>query len=296
MLRTYAALNSELDSAIKESDALPVRRSKKPSIRLFDSKTLPSDQQLAAAVEINCGEWLRLKGRLPWVELHDDPDVLWIFAGDTYPANSATLARFTPASAPRRIGEILEQHLKHKTACNWVVGAASQPPDFGRYLKPHGFSCRIHCTGMACDLSALGPAASTPRGVTIELLDAPQPLEPPTTDRRKKRHEGRTLMAQMKPRTLWHFSARMDGKHIGETTLLTGLDCAGIYDVEVLEKFRRQGIGSALIDAALRHARKLGYPAAVLGATGLGSRLYQSAGFRVVGKLSFWKYGKMRQL
>jgi hypothetical protein len=41
---------------------------------------------------------------------------------------------------------------------------------------------------------------------------------------------------------------------------------------------------------------KLGYGDTVLGATGTGASVYARAGFREVCKLSFWKYGKMRQL
>ena len=54
-----------------------------------------SDEKLAAAVELNSAEFLRLEGRLPWVEFHDDEDARWIFAGDTWPRNSVALARFT---------------------------------------------------------------------------------------------------------------------------------------------------------------------------------------------------------
>jgi len=46
----------------------------------------------------------------------------------------------------------------------------------------------------------------------------------------------------------------------------------------------------------LRQAQQLGHAAAVLGATGMGLGVYARLGFREVCKLSFWKYGKMRQL
>jgi hypothetical protein len=52
----------------------------------------------------------------------------------------------------------------------------------------------------------------------------------------------------------------------------------------------------ALVHAALRLGKKLGYRAAVLGATGMGARVYARAGFREVCKLSFWRYGKVRQV
>jgi GNAT superfamily N-acetyltransferase len=247
-------------------------------------------------VELNTAEWIRLKGRLPWVDWHDEGDVQWIFAGDTYPQNTVILARFSPGSSHRRVAEVLRPHLQHRVACNWIVGPVSQPSDLPHHLRTNGLSCRLHCSGMACDLGALPPPPPMPAGVTVELIDSLPALAPLTTERRRRRHEGRTAMAHMLPRKVWCFSASRDGQPIGETTLIEGAGVAGLYDVEVLERFRRRGIGSALVDAALRQARRLGYRAAVLGATRAGSRFYIRRGFREVCKLSFWKYGKLRQL
>ena len=76
--------------------------------------------------------------------------------------------------------------------------------------------------------------------------------------------------------------------------LCSGAGVGGIYNVEVREKFRRRGLGSALLHAALSQARDIGLRIAVLGATGMGHALYSRFNFREVCKLSFWKYGKMR--
>ncbi len=257
--------------------------------------THPSDEKLAAAVELNSAELLRLEGRLPWVQFHDDPDALWIFAGDTWPRNSVARSNFTSKTAHRRIGEILARHLEKQVACNWIVGPVSQPADLGQHLRAHGFKCMIHCAGMACDLNKIPEAAPAPDGVVVEFVDDPPSLCPLTTERRQLRHKGRNLMARMTPRRVWHFAATVSGKPVGETTLCIGAGVAGIYDVIVLEKFRRRGIGTALVHAALRHAKDLGYHAAVLAATGMGLGIYARLGFREVCKLSFWKYGKMRQ-
>ena len=247
-------------------------------------------------MELNAAEWVRRLGALPWVELHDEPDVLWCFAGDTWPSNGVAHARFKPTTARNRIREILAYHWQHKVACNWTVGTASQPADLSKHLRDNGFSCRIHCAGMACDLQKLGEPPPTPEGVKIEMVDELPSLLPLTTDRRKRRYEGRKLLKKADCDRLWYFSATFDGIPVGETTLFNALDVAGIYDVDVLEKYRRRGIGTALLHAALRNARKLGLTAAVLGATGMGSGVYERVGFREICKLSFWKYGKMRQL
>ncbi len=255
-----------------------------------------SDEELAAAVELNSAEWIRLKSRLPWVEFHDDDDALWLFAGDTWPQNSVALARFTPASANRRVGEILAHHQRSKVACNWVVGPVSQPSDVGQHLRAHGFRCMIHCAGMGCDLDRLPQPPPAPKGVHVDLVDSPPALQALTTERRRLRHEGRNAMARMEPRQVWHLVASLDGQPVGETTVCLGAGVAGIYGVEVLEKFRRRGIGTALVDAALRHARALGHRTSVLAATGMGQCVYARLGFREVCKMSFWKYGKMRQI
>jgi hypothetical protein len=46
----------------------------------------------------------------------------------------------------------------------------------------------------------------------------------------------------------------------------------------------------------LRQAQRFGHAEAVLAATRMGLGVYARLGFREVCKLSFWEYGKMRQL
>lgn len=279
---------------MKEKTSNPTRRT---SASKADPNTAASaDEKLSAAVELNSAEWLRLERELPWVECCDDGDALRVFAGDTWPRNSVALAQFTERSAHRRVGEILERHLCERVACNWIVGPLSQPADLGKHLRAHGFRCMIHCCGMACELKSARwiPA---PTGIDVALVDHVPSLRSVTTDRRRHRHEGRNIIAAIRPRRVWNFVASAEGKPVGETTLCDGAGVAGIYDVEVLEEFRGRGIGSALVSAALRTAREeLGLQHAVLAATGMGFGVYTRLGFREVCKLSFWKYGKMRQL
>ena len=130
-------------------------------------------------------------------------------------------------------------------ACNWVVGPVSQPSDLGKHLRARGFRCMIHCAGMACALGKLPPLFASPDRVKVEMVDRPPSLYPLTTERRRLRHEGRGVIALVKPRQVWHFAASLEGKPVGETTLCCGAGVAGIYAVEVMEEFRRRGIGTA---------------------------------------------------
>jgi GNAT superfamily N-acetyltransferase len=102
-------------------------------------------------------------------------------------------------------------------------------------------------------------------------------------------------MAARIPQRVWYFAATLDGKAVGRTTLFAGSETAGIYDVEVLKHARRRGIGTMLVHAALQHAVALGFRTTVLAATGAGQGAYERCGFREVGKISFWMYGRMRQ-
>jgi GNAT superfamily N-acetyltransferase len=273
---------------------------------------------LPAVVELNSAEWLRLQGRLPWVQFHEDADALRVFTPEElWPRNSVALARFAADTARGRVSEILSFHLQHKAPCNWIVGPVSRPLDLGKHLRAHGFRCMLHSTAMACDLRdsakinrgltapaeepadipgvMRGRAPSLLPGVRVAAVKAAPSLYPLTTERRRRRHEGRNVMARLEPERVTHFAATLSGRPVGETTLFLGAGVAGVYDVEVLEGFRSRGLGTALVSAALERARALGCPAAVLAATCLGLGVYERLGFRQVGRLSFWNFGKMRQ-
>jgi ribosomal protein S18 acetylase RimI-like enzyme len=149
---------------------------------------------------------------------------------------------------------------------------------------------------MACDLTKLPSAPPSPDGLSITVADEPALLEPLTTEHRRQQHKGRSALSGLMPRRVWFFSASTGGQTVGGTVLILGAGVAGIYGVDVRPAFRRRGIGTALVHAALVQAREqLGQRTAVLSATGLGLGVYSRLGFREVCKLSFWKYGKLRQ-
>jgi GNAT superfamily N-acetyltransferase len=255
-----------------------------------------SDDTLARAVEISHAGTVRLTAHLPWVDYREEADVIRSFSGDTWPPNAVAFARFQTETVERRVQEILDVHLKAKVACNWVIGPATEPLDLGQILRAQGFNCMIHCAGMACDLARLPAEPALPMDIVVRLVDEPPSLKPATTQRRRNRLVGRQLWARLRPRQVWNFCAFHEARPVGETMLLVSDDIAGIYGVEVLESLRGRGIGTALVWAALHEAARQGRAFAVLSATGMGVGIYQRLGFREVGKLSFWKYGKMRQL
>ena len=62
-------------------------------------------------------------------------------------------------------------------------------------------------------------------------------------------------------------------------------DVAGLQTVGTLKSARYKGVGSAVIAAALREARDLGFKIVVVLSTVDGVKLYSRLGFRIFGKL-----------
>ena len=73
----------------------------------------------------------------------------------------------------------------------------------------------------------------------------------------------------------------------GGWTFLRGADC-GVYAVETLPGWRRRGLAAALVEHALADAQRRGARTASLQSTPMGQPLYESLGFRPVGRYEEW--------
>jgi predicted N-acetyltransferase YhbS len=58
--------------------------------------------------------------------------------------------------------------------------------------------------------------------------------------------------------------------------------------VDVIEDYRRRGIGAALVDHSCRFASERGASAIVLLATGMGEGVYKRCGFVEVARFGYW--------
>ncbi len=73
----------------------------------------------------------------------------------------------------------------------------------------------------------------------------------------------------------------------GAWSFLHGTDC-GIYAVETLPGRRRRGLARALVEHVLADAHRRGARTATLQSTPMGQPLYESLGFRPVGRYEEW--------
>lgn len=85
------------------------------------------------------------------------------------------------------------------------------------------------------------------------------------------------------------FVARLDGEPAGTALALRTGSVSGVYAVQVLERARRRGVGTALTWAAVNAGRRWGCDSVVLQASEMGLPLYLKMGFRTVAPYATFK-------
>jgi GNAT superfamily N-acetyltransferase len=286
----------------READAIMATAS-----RIADVLTDLSAVALAAAVEQNQVEWVMAQGRLPGVELHLDADAVWTRATSRGRASHACALRLAPgAEADLRLDAILDAYRRACAPASFWLGPGTRPPDLDARLRARGLRCVKHVPAMAAALDRSGrrdAARGLPAGLEVEIDDALAAFgecEHPflgrmTTPLRRRQLEVYRLLARLNPGAVRHLVARVDGRPVGVGTLFAGSGVAGIYDLGVLESFRRRGVGTALTAALLGRAREAGFHAAVLLASGMGEGVYRRLGFERVATVGHWYYSRALQ-
>jgi GNAT superfamily N-acetyltransferase len=146
----------------------------------------------------------------------------------------------------------------------------------------------------------------SPWWMTAALDDVPQVADPrirleqDSLDYQEEHAAYRDLLTltRLEPARFWYAAA-----HVGEAGWFAGRawsfldgDLAGIFDMAVWPRFRRRGIGRALLSAVCTAAVHAGARDAVLNATPEGKLLYSACGFRQIGEGStWWHHPKMPQ-
>ena len=91
------------------------------------------------------------------------------------------------------------------------------------------------------------------------------------------------------------FIAEKQGVAVASAILYIDESIAGIHDVEVVDAFRGQGIGTALLQAACEFARDESAQLAVLAASEQGAKFYPRFGFRITGRYPTYYYSIKKQ-
>jgi GNAT superfamily N-acetyltransferase len=172
----------------------------------------------------------------------------------------ATIAFPPPAARLRAPLEALLERAVELGARSMACWSLEEDDELGVLLLARGFEWGWQPHWMAIELAALADDES-------EHAVAMLPAEHPSAQRLVV-YEGDEV--------------------VGSVVVLPRRGIAGIYDMVVVERLRRQGIGRALMLAAGRLARDVGCSHAVLNATEEGERLYTQVGFESLGWGQTW--------
>ena len=247
-------------------------------------------------VERNVAEWLRAQAVVPGVELHDDSDVTWVVHPGRVWSNAGVMIRMTKRSAPSRLDTLVERYRAHRRGMGLWVSPLATPDTLPDLLKARGLRCRKRFPAMLRDLSTAPPRIPVPSGITIHAAMDVEPFRttphpsigPLTTPLRRTAFESLRAILSGEPDRCRAFVAWSGKTPVGATLVFLGTECAGLSDVDVVDDYRRRGIGAALVDHSCRYAATRGAPGIVLLATGMGQRVYGRCGFVEVARFGYW--------
>jgi ribosomal protein S18 acetylase RimI-like enzyme len=156
---------------------------------------------------------------------------------------------------------------------------------------------------MACDLSRLVTGFPPPTGVKVGpvedydvFVEHPHPILKRITTPRKRHIFGAfQRLSEEGHRRHWMFAAQREGRPLGTAILFFHQENAGIYDVEVLEPYRKRGIGTMLLETVCTFAAEQKVRLAVLAASEQGPRFYTRFGFEQTGRYPTYYYSIKKQ-
>lgn len=249
------------------------------------------------AIEASLQAQWAVRGLAPEYELHDSPELLWVYTGAPFRAFNCVLrTRLEPAEADARIAETVAYFAARDVPMIWWVEPSARPPDLGKRLEAHGLQRMHDLPGMALDLATLRADHSAPAGLKVQHVQDDGTLRtfihaavigfglPPEAEQGLFEINARAGFG--KDDGWRHYLALLDGEPVGTASVFLGVGVAGINIVTTMPHARRQGIGTAATLAPLLYARDRGFRIAALESSEMATGVYRRMGFR-----EFCKFG-----
>jgi ribosomal protein S18 acetylase RimI-like enzyme len=169
-------------------------------------------------------------------------------------------------------------------------------------LEAKGFQFGGSLSGIALDITrGIPPEPATAADLSIKIIRSEEEIKAWNTivahafgmGERASQQFLNLNTALMKQGEYLCFLACINDVPVGAATLVTGLYSAGIWSLATLPEYRKQGVGAALVHAALIEAQRLQYShvMAVLMPKGMAWGIFRKFGFVQISELPFYVYG-----
>ena len=264
------------------------------SKKQIDHNSFTAEEQLryALAYEANAAAYAVALTEAAGGQTWREPDFTLTLFPFTHSISGVFLPRFTEESFGERIKMILEIARQQRKKILFRLGPAPQPVDLAYRLVQMGIRKSLTQKYMAIPLTDDSPVLSRAdqptglAGLRIYPVDdygilsqMPHPRMGAINSAKKRcLVQAYQKLAEQTPRRHWMFLAELDGKLIASVGLFLHQDSVAGYDLLVLPEYRRQGIGSAMLQPDRTIYQRAGGVAGGVGIQRAGDAILSTTG------------------
>ncbi len=235
---------------------------------------------------------------MPGHQVWETEFALWGLSDRPAGIKAVVGCHFDAEKLDEQVDQILACHQDAEQPANWMLGPSSEPADLSRYLRSkRRLMGPMLLPGMELDLRRWKPASNLlPTGIIENLGDIPAEEHPTALWYPKAQRPDTMVLLQelVASGDVTPFGCYVGGELAGAMTLFVHNGIAGVYDVVTKPDFRKIGVGTAVLNAALRLAKEMGCEVAALQSHKKATGLYARQGFVETGMFKSMYYSRVR--
>ena len=252
----------------------------------------PTSEQRWLALSLNKQAWFERWTSAGGGEVVREGGMMWTYTpmGESHITISALDAFQGGEQVDRALAWYRQRHPLHGGLC-WYL-AAADPGDLGARLFARGFEPNWQPHWMWLELRHL--QKNHARSATFDIQIVEDEAAWQVDDLPYYSVEEAAILAalhRVHPRHVWDLVAFQEQQVVGRCVLnVTSGEkgVAGLFSMGVVPSARKQGIGTALVEAACTLAQQMGCKHIVLNATSMGEPVYRRVGFQSMGYGHTW--------